>query len=82
VNESVSLSKLLVSILFYSLVVASFLQVTRWRYEPAEIVYGSASGIGHLIFNLQGFVVPFEIVSLVLLAAMIGAIFLAKEASK
>ncbi len=46
-------------------------------------VLGSVSGVGGLIFNPQAYVIPFELVGLLLLAAMIGAIFLAKkEAAK
>lgn len=40
---------------------------------------GRTSAIGAPIFSLDGYVVPFEIVGLLLLAAMIGGIIIAKE---
>jgi NADH-quinone oxidoreductase subunit J len=41
---------------------------------PAE---GSAEALGHLLF--EGFALPFELVSLLLLVAMIGAVLLSKK---
>jgi NADH-quinone oxidoreductase subunit J len=41
---------------------------------PAE---GSAEALGRLLF--QGFALPFELVSLLLLVAMIGAVLLSKK---
>jgi NADH-quinone oxidoreductase subunit J len=75
-----SLSRLVIFLLFYSLLVASIFQVV-W-YQPEEIMEVSTPALGHVIFNLQGYVVPFEVLSLVLLAAMIGALFIAKEESR
>lgn len=50
-------------------------------YEPYEILTPSTEEIGVLIFTK--YILPFEVISLILLAAMIGAIFLArKEASE
>ncbi len=40
---------------------------------------GRTSSIGMSIFTLEGYVVPFEIVGLLLLAAMIGGLIIAKE---
>ncbi len=45
---------------------------------PAAVpVEGSAEALGHLLF--EGFALPFELVSLLLLLAMIGAILLSKK---
>ena len=46
--------------------------------ERASVI-GSVSSVGGLIFDLKAYVVPFELVGLLLLAAMVGAIFLAKK---
>jgi NADH-quinone oxidoreductase subunit J len=77
-KESISISKLVLFLLFYVLLAMSIFQVI-WP-QPTDLIETSTSDLGILIFSLQGFVVPFEILSLVLLAAMIGAVYLAKEA--
>ncbi|WP_456474982.1 NADH-quinone oxidoreductase subunit J [Candidatus Pyrohabitans sp.] len=46
--------------------------------ERASVI-GSVQGVGELIFNPQVYAIPFELVGLLLLAAMVGAIFLAKK---
>lgn len=48
----------------------------KW-YVPPEMLVPSTGEIGYAIFTK--FVLPFEVISLVLLAAMIGAIFIAKR---
>lgn len=53
---------------------------TEWVTRPLTIVEGDASGIVHigkLLFTT--YVVAFEVLSLVLLAALIGGIYLAKK---
>ncbi len=45
---------------------------------PPENI-GRTSSIGLSIFSLEGYIVPFEIVGLLLLAAMIGGLIIAKE---
>ncbi|MFQ5815532.1 MAG: NADH-quinone oxidoreductase subunit J [Candidatus Hydrothermarchaeaceae archaeon] len=40
---------------------------------------GRTRAIGMSIFTLEGYVVPFEIIGLLLLAAMIGGLIIAKE---
>lgn len=42
-------------------------------------VVGSVRSVGELIFDLSAYAVPFELVGILLLAAMVGAIFLAKK---
>jgi|Deesub1362A_J573_1020465.scaffolds.fasta_scaffold00057_39 NADH:ubiquinone oxidoreductase subunit 6 (subunit J) len=79
-RERISIGKLVLFILFYVIMAISILQV-RW-YQPTEIPRTSTALLGKVIFNLQGFVIPFEILSLVLLAAMIGAVYIAKEEVK
>jgi NADH:ubiquinone oxidoreductase subunit 6 (subunit J) len=46
-------------------------------YTPTQVFAPSTTEIGQAIFTK--FVLPFEIISLVLLAAMIGAIIIAKK---
>ncbi len=46
--------------------------------ERASVI-GSVKSVGELIFNPNAFVIPFELVGLLLLAAMVGAIFLARK---
>jgi len=40
---------------------------------------GSIPAVGRMIFTTQGYLLAFEIVSLLLLAAMVGAMTIAKE---
>ncbi|GBE54687.1 MAG TPA: NADH-quinone oxidoreductase subunit J [Euryarchaeota archaeon] len=51
----------------------------NWESLKGPEVVGSVKNIGMLIFNVKKDVIPFEIISLVLLAAMVGAIFLGRE---
>ncbi len=48
------------------------------RAMPEENI-GTVATIGRTIFDLEKFVIPFEILAFLLLSAMIGAIILAKE---
>jgi len=53
---------------------------TEWVTTPLTFVEGDSSGIvhvGQLVFT--AYVIPFEALSLVLLAALIGGIYLAKK---
>ncbi len=50
----------------------------NWKSLGPAVV-GSVKNIGMLIFNVKKDVIPFEIISLVLLAAMVGAIFLGRK---
>ena len=46
----------------------------------SEVVAGSTEALGQGLFsNVNGFILPFEIVSILLLVAMIGAIILSKK---
>ncbi len=51
----------------------------NWKSLKGPAVVGSVKNIGMLIFNVKKDVIPFEIISLVLLAAMVGAIFLGRK---
>ncbi|GCC10872.1 NADH-quinone oxidoreductase subunit J [archaeon] len=51
----------------------------NWKSLKGPAVVGSVKNIGLLIFNVKKDVIPFEIISLVLLAAMVGAIFLSRK---
>jgi NADH-quinone oxidoreductase subunit J len=74
------IGRLILFLAFYTLLITSIFTLP-WPL-PEKIMETSTFAIGKVIFDLQGFVVPFEILSLVLLAAMIGAVFLARGASK
>lgn len=47
--------------------------------DPAEVDYETIRAIGLVIADRNGFVLPFEIASMLLTAAMIGAIVVARE---
>lgn len=73
------ISSFLVALLFLAVITVSVVG-TDWAAvdelpqnldDPSNI-----EGIGELIFT--GFVVPFEVLSLVLLASLIGAVYIAK----
>lgn len=53
-----------------------------WRVQPGSIVAGQAGptieNLGTALLSANGYAVPFELVSLLLLAVMIGAAYLAK----
>jgi len=68
-----------VALLFFA-VVAMSVMGTDWVSTPLTLVEGDSSGIIHigtLIFTT--YVVPFEVLAFVLLAALIGGIYLAKK---
>ena len=52
-------------------------KTTVWRYATQELVADNIGTIGK--FLMTGFVLPFEVVSVLLLAALIGAIVLARK---
>jgi NADH-quinone oxidoreductase subunit J len=68
----------LASLLFLLVMILYLGGMNWWRYAPpTEAEAGSTALIGTLLFS--EFVLPFEVISLILLAAMIGAIYLAKK---
>jgi NADH-quinone oxidoreductase subunit J len=74
-NEQVP-AGLAVSLAFLIAILAS-LPYSTWRISQAELPLNNIMTIGRLL--LTDFVLPFEVVSVVLLAAMIGAIVLARR---
>jgi NADH-quinone oxidoreductase subunit J len=55
-------------------------QAAEVAEEDSEVVVGSTQALGHGLFSHEGgFILPFEIVSILLLVAMIGAILLSKK---
>jgi len=56
-----------------------YLATNPWSQISGVRTPGSIVNVGGYIFNLKQGVIPFEILSLVLLAAMVGAIFLGKK---
>lgn len=66
-----------VSLLFLLVLVLYIARIDWWNYAPKEGAVGSVTAIGMLLF--REYVLPFEVISLILLAAIIGALFLAKK---
>ena len=55
-------------------------QAAEEAEEDSEVVVGSTQALGRGLFSHEGgFILPFEIVSILLLVAMIGAILLSKK---
>ena len=55
-------------------------QAAEVAEEDSEVVVGSTQALGQGLFSHEGgFILPFEIVSILLLVAMIGAILLCKK---
>lgn len=55
-------------------------QAAEEAEEDSEVVVGSTQALGRGLFSHKGgFILPFEIVSILLLVAMIGAILLSKK---
>ena len=53
---------------------------TDWQATPQVVNEPTPAGIAQALFDKDnGFVLPFEIASVLLLAAMVGAIVLARE---
>jgi len=68
-----------VALLFLAVVGMSVMG-TAWVEEPLTFVEGDPSGIVHIGMQIfTTYVVAFEVLALVLLAALIGGIYLAKE---
>jgi NADH-quinone oxidoreductase subunit J len=65
------------SLLFLLVMMLYVVGVDWWNYSPKEEAVGSVTAIGLLLFT--DYVLPFEVISLILLGAMIGAIALAKK---
>lgn len=74
-NEQVPVG-LAISLCFLLAILAS-LPKNAWRLAESELPADNISTIGRLL--MTDFVLPFEVVSVVLLAAMIGAIVLARR---
>lgn len=66
-----------VSLLFLLVLMLYITKIDWWNYAPKEGAVGSVTAIGTLLF--REYILPFEVISLILLAAMIGALSLAKK---
>ena len=65
---------------FISIVVISLGQAEEIVDADGDVVVGSTQALGKELFSHEGgFILPFEIVSILLLVAMIGAILLSKK---
>lgn len=65
------------SLIFLLVLILHVIGIDWWNYSPQAEAVGSVTAIGTLIFGK--YVLPFEVISLILLAAMIGALTLAKK---
>jgi NADH-quinone oxidoreductase subunit J len=65
------------SLVFLLVLILYVIGIDWWNYSPKGEVVGSVTAIGTLLF--REYVLPFEVISLILLAAMIGALTLAKK---
>lgn len=65
--------------LFLFVLIAFSLMNTRWRIVALPAPVPTTEGIGMKLFSVSGFVLPFEIASVLLLAAIIGSIVLVRE---
>jgi NADH-quinone oxidoreductase subunit J len=63
--------------LFLVVIISVVVFATPWAVAPNGPVFATSTAIAHLIFN--SYVLPFEVVSILLLAAVIGGVFLAKR---
>jgi NADH-quinone oxidoreductase subunit J len=74
--------------LFAGIIVVALLAVVIFRTWPvsqfgepaaagAEVLRGSAVELGSLLVSPEGFVLPFEVISVLLLAALVGAVVIA-----
>ncbi|MEM2925731.1 MAG: NADH-quinone oxidoreductase subunit J [Methanocellales archaeon] len=68
--------KFIAAVVFISLLSIT-LATAPWSDKPMEDVEKVTYSIGLVLFQFGRFVVPFEIISLVLIAALMGAIFIA-----
>ncbi len=64
-------------ILFGAMLFKIFKTVSAFKFMPVSEKYGSVEAVGQLLFT--NYVFPFEVVSILLLVAMVGAVVLAKK---
>lgn len=69
---------LLIGLLFLVALVLAVIN-TPWQLAKEAPISDTTTKIGLALFSTQGFVLPFEIASVLLLAAVIGAIVLVKD---
>lgn len=69
---------LIVAILFFAVVTWAMTN-TAWSVSATAPQAPTTTGIGERLFGANGFLLPVEIVSILLLAAIIGAIVLVRE---
>jgi NADH-quinone oxidoreductase subunit J len=62
-----------------AVILAAVLAATQWPGQVAERTGTNVREVARLLFDRAGYVLPFEVVSVLLLAAVIGGVFLAKR---
>ena len=77
-NENVLVS-VFVCVVFAFTTVLLIMNTEVWRYQDKDLTDGSIVALGKSL--MTQFMLPFEVVSVLLLAAMIGAIVLARKES-
>ncbi len=75
-NENVPVS-VFVSVVFALTTILLISNTGVWRYQEKDLSDGTIMALGKLL--MTQFMLPFEVVSVLLLAAMIGAIVLARK---
>ncbi len=78
VSNRLSWPAMIMSLLLLAVMSASLLN-TQWRLATLPPHESTTEGIGLKLYSLGGFVFPFEIASILLLVAIIGAIVLVRE---
>ncbi len=73
--------KLIVALIFIWLIVTPLISVP-WSPKPMQNVDGVTYLIGPALFGFARFYLPFEILCLVLTAALFGAVFVAIKEAK
>ena len=77
-NKNVTVS-VFVSVVFALTTILLISNTSVWRYQDKDLTDGTIMALGKAL--MTQFVLPFEVVSILLLAAMIGAIVLARKES-
>jgi len=78
VSNKLSWVAFITSLFLFALISFSLMS-TRWKVVALPAPVPTTEGIGMRLFTAGGFVLPFEIASALLLAAIIGAIVLVRE---
>jgi NADH:ubiquinone oxidoreductase subunit 6 (subunit J) len=76
-NEQWALGWLVAALLFGALIYV--LVQVKWPVVEAQVPANSIQRLGEALVSPNGFVLPFEIASVLLLVALVGAVIIARE---